>query len=384
MRIALGLEYCGRTFTGWQSQPDGRGVQDALERALAVIADATVAHGRRGTHRRRRARDDAGRALRRRRRAPGHRVGARRQCESARRRRRALGAAGRFRIPRAIRRRRAPLHLRALGARRCARRSSRDASAGTIGRLDVAAMREAAGALVGTHDFSAFRAAECQAKSPTRTLSGLSIASTGDALRFDFCANAYPPPHDPQHRRRARLRRRGQASAGVDRRASRGPRPHARGADVRRRTGSISPASSTTRSGAAADAPAGRAAARLTGPPMTLRTRVKICGITRVDDALAAARAGADAIGFVFWPGTPRVVALERARAIAAALPPFVTVVGLFVDPDARPRARDARRGAARSPAVPRHGAAGVLPRLRPAATSRPCRSPRMRRRSIC
>ncbi|MEP7183014.1 MAG: phosphoribosylanthranilate isomerase [Betaproteobacteria bacterium] len=63
-----------------------------------------------------------------------------------------------------------------------------------------------------------------------------------------------------------------------------------------------------------------------------MRTRVKICGITRVDDALAAARAGADAIGMVFWAGTPRVVAPDRARAIAAALPPFVTTVGLFVD----------------------------------------------------
>jgi phosphoribosylanthranilate isomerase len=63
------------------------------------------------------------------------------------------------------------------------------------------------------------------------------------------------------------------------------------------------------------------------------RTRVKICGMTRVGDALAAADAGADAIGLVFWPGTPRVVAVEQARAIAAALPPFVSVVGLFVDP---------------------------------------------------
>ena len=49
MRIAIGLEYCGRTFTGWQSQADGRGVQDALERALAVIAGTevrTIAAGR--------------------------------------------------------------------------------------------------------------------------------------------------------------------------------------------------------------------------------------------------------------------------------------------------------------------------------------------------
>ena len=63
------------------------------------------------------------------------------------------------------------------------------------------------------------------------------------------------------------------------------------------------------------------------------RTRVKICGITRIDDALAAASSGADAIGLVFWPGTPRRVEFEQARAIAAALPPFVTIVGLFVDP---------------------------------------------------
>ncbi|HSQ81021.1 MAG TPA: phosphoribosylanthranilate isomerase [Casimicrobiaceae bacterium] len=64
------------------------------------------------------------------------------------------------------------------------------------------------------------------------------------------------------------------------------------------------------------------------------RTRIKICGITRVDDAIAAAHAGADAIGVVFWPGTPRVVSHQQARAIAGALPVFVTVVGLFVDPD--------------------------------------------------
>ncbi|MEO8304159.1 MAG: phosphoribosylanthranilate isomerase [Betaproteobacteria bacterium] len=64
-----------------------------------------------------------------------------------------------------------------------------------------------------------------------------------------------------------------------------------------------------------------------------VRTRVKICGITRLADALAAAHAGADAIGFVFWAGTPRRINADAARAIAAALPPFVTIVGLFVDP---------------------------------------------------
>jgi phosphoribosylanthranilate isomerase len=59
---------------------------------------------------------------------------------------------------------------------------------------------------------------------------------------------------------------------------------------------------------------------------------IKICGITRLEDALAASDAGAHALGFVFWPGSPRFIDPHRARAIAAALPPFVTTVGLFVD----------------------------------------------------
>ncbi len=59
---------------------------------------------------------------------------------------------------------------------------------------------------------------------------------------------------------------------------------------------------------------------------------VKICGVTRVEDAEAAVDSGANAIGFVFWPQSPRFVDPFRARAIAAALPPFVTIVGLFVN----------------------------------------------------
>jgi phosphoribosylanthranilate isomerase len=66
-----------------------------------------------------------------------------------------------------------------------------------------------------------------------------------------------------------------------------------------------------------------------------MRTRVKICGITRVEDALAAAEAGADAIGLVFAETSPRRVSLDEAAAIRRALPPFVTVVGLFVDAEA-------------------------------------------------
>ncbi len=63
-----------------------------------------------------------------------------------------------------------------------------------------------------------------------------------------------------------------------------------------------------------------------------MRTRVKICGITRLDDALTAAQAGADALGFVFYAPSPRNVAPEVAESILSRLPAYITTVGLFVD----------------------------------------------------
>ena len=65
-----------------------------------------------------------------------------------------------------------------------------------------------------------------------------------------------------------------------------------------------------------------------------VRTRVKICGITRTGDARAAAEAGADAIGLVFYPPSPRYLSVERAVEIRDALPPFVQTVALFVNAD--------------------------------------------------
>jgi len=63
------------------------------------------------------------------------------------------------------------------------------------------------------------------------------------------------------------------------------------------------------------------------------RVRVKVCGITRPADACLAAEHGADAIGMIFWPHTPRGVNLEQAQRIMAEVAPFLTTVGVFVDP---------------------------------------------------
>ena len=64
------------------------------------------------------------------------------------------------------------------------------------------------------------------------------------------------------------------------------------------------------------------------------RTRVKICGLTRREDVQTAVDAGADALGFVFYPASPRYVSAHKASELMAEMPPFVTSVGLFVNAD--------------------------------------------------
>jgi len=80
----------------------------------------------------------------------------------------------------------------------------------------------------------------------------------------------------------------------------------------------------------------GVAQSRILNPESSLSAsrycRVKICGITRAQDALAAAASGADAIGLVFYERSPRCVGIEQAAKLANALPPFITTVGLFVN----------------------------------------------------
>jgi tRNA pseudouridine38-40 synthase len=190
MRIALGLEYDGRSFTGWQTQPDGRGAQDALERALEAIAAeriGTIAAGRTDTgvhatmqivHFDTSAERPATAWVRG--------VNANLSSSIAVLWSQPVGSEFHARYAATARH---YTYLLAVSAVRPA------LNAGRVGwyhrPLDVEAMASAARALVGTHDFSAFRAAECQAKSPVKSLAAASVSAHDGIVRFDFSANAF-------------------------------------------------------------------------------------------------------------------------------------------------------------------------------------------------
>jgi len=190
MRIALGLEYDGSRFLGWQTQPGGGTVQDAVEEALQMIADSrisVVAAGRtdRGVH----------------------------ACEQVihfdfegERPTSAWVRGANALLPPSI----AILWARPIDAEFHARYSARARSyryilinrpvrpalaAGRVGwfhaPLDIAAMRSAAQYLVGEHDFSAFRSSECQAKTPVRKVAALRIEPRGERIDFVVQANAF-------------------------------------------------------------------------------------------------------------------------------------------------------------------------------------------------
>jgi len=189
-RIALGIEYDGSRFLGWQTQPGGGTVQDALEAALSGIANSPVAVTCAG-------RTDRG-------------VHARGQVvhfdTDAERPDSAWVRGVNALLPEAVavlwaRRVASDFHARYAAVSRCYRyvllnRPVRPALAARYAGwyhapLDVEAMRAAAAPLLGEHDFSAFRSAECQAKSPLRTLHAIGIERTGDRLDFTLRANAW-------------------------------------------------------------------------------------------------------------------------------------------------------------------------------------------------
>lgn len=190
MRIALGIEYDGAPFHGWQSQADGSGVQDALERALAAIAGApvrAVAAGRTdaGVHATLQvvhfdtdaARPDTAWVR-----------GANALLPEAMAVRWALPIGRDFHARFAA----AGRHYTYLLLDRPVRPALLNRRVGWYHRpLALEAMCAAAAALLGHHDFSAFRAAECQAKSPLKTLDRLDIAREDDVIRFDLHADAF-------------------------------------------------------------------------------------------------------------------------------------------------------------------------------------------------
>lgn len=190
MRIALGVEYDGSGYNGWQTQPDMPNVQDALQKALSEIAGERIAVTAAG-------RTDTG-------------VHALEQVvhfdTSSQRPLSAWVRGANALMPRDI----AVLWAHPVSDEFHARFSAQARSYqyvlvnrpsrvgvhhGKVGwfylPLDVAAMRQAARHLLGEHDFSSFRAAECQAKTPVKTMARLEIRQQGDTIFFDLTANAF-------------------------------------------------------------------------------------------------------------------------------------------------------------------------------------------------
>lgn len=190
MRVALGIEYDGTAFCGWQTQPSRCGIQDHLEAALALIAGEpvqTICAGR----------TDAG----------VHALEQVVHFETAARRPASAWVRGvNAALPAGV----AVIWSQEIGPEFHARYSARSrryrylllnhavrpaAAHGRVGwfhlPLDVDLMREAAQALVGEHDFSAFRSSECQARSPVRHVRTIEIERRGAYIVFDFCANAF-------------------------------------------------------------------------------------------------------------------------------------------------------------------------------------------------
>ncbi len=190
MRLALGLEYDGSRFCGWQTQPQRCSVQDALERSLSEIARETVATVCAG-------RTDSG----------VHAVGQVAHFDTAADRPLSAWVRGtNALLPASI----AVTWVHPVSAEFHARYSARSRRycyvllnravrpAVDYGRagwfhvpLDVGRMRAAGLLLLGEHDFSAFRSAECQARTPVRTLTRLDVYRRGDYVIFDVQANAF-------------------------------------------------------------------------------------------------------------------------------------------------------------------------------------------------
>lgn len=190
MRLALGLSYRGQAYHGWQSQPDGRTVQDRLEQALSQFADrpvATVCAGRTdtGVH----ALNQVVHLDTPVEREPFSWVrGTNRYLPPDIAVQWCLPVADDFHARNAARGRRYAYLLLESPVRPAIEAG---AAGWTFRPLQAEPMREAAAALLGEHDFTSFRSSECQAASPVKTLRGIAISRRGAYWRFDFDASAF-------------------------------------------------------------------------------------------------------------------------------------------------------------------------------------------------
>ena len=198
-------------------------------------------------------------------------------------------------------------------------------SAGSICHSTSRSMRAAAALFVGEHDFSAFRSSECQAKSPVRTIHQFEISKRGGNHRLRGPRQRFPAPHGAQPGRHAGVRRQGQAPAAVGSAASAVEGPRASPRPLSARKACTWRESNTSPNGSYCHNEAG------------LRTRVKICGITR---PARRARSGAsrrrrDRAGVL--PAEPALICRSSARARSATrCRPSCRRVALFVNADAR------------------------------------------------
>jgi tRNA pseudouridine(38-40) synthase len=207
--------------------------------------------------------------------------------------------------------------------------------------LDAGAMREAAALVTGPHDFSAFRAAECQAKVAGARRCAAFDVDARRPVRFSLSADAFLH-HMVRNLVGALVTiGAGKARAGLDARAARRARPHARPGDVRARRPLLRRRRLRRVVRIAVDAPRRRARGA-DADDADARSRSAASRASRTRSR--PARAGADAIGLIFWPGR-RAASTSSAHARSRRAAAVRATVGLFVDPVGRRGARRARRG---------------------------------------
>jgi len=305
LRLALTLAYDGLSFDGWQTQPSGNTVQDHLESALTQMAGhrvSTVCAGR----------TDAG----------VHGLGQVVHFDTQTSRPVSAWVRGvNSHLPESIavlsaQSVRDDFHARFDALERCYRYYVAGAPTRhplTIGRagwvhrdIDLAPMREAAQALVGKHDFSSFRSAQCQAATPVRTINRIELTGSPQMLCIRLLAG---------HRK---------SCSRVTARAA-----------LRHLVGKACISNRCVILTKIRSFPRLIRACLISEPTQlmtTAKTSIKFCGLVRAEDVQFAAQLEVNALGLMFYEKSSRLIDLDTARQLRALMPSWITCVGLFVN----------------------------------------------------